>query len=359
MPPAFPSKPPILVQTRPELQRLAQRLLVAPRVGVDTESNGFYAYFERVCLVQFTVAEDDYVVDALAFDDLQPLAAVFASPAVEKIFHAAEFDIISLKRDYGFEMAHLFDTMLAARMLGWRRYGLANILAEQFGVQQDKRFQRVDWGRRPLRSEELQYARLDTHYLPALRDLEWAELQARGRSGQAREAFQRLTQVQGEARSFAPDGYLRLAGARDLDPQGLHVLRALYRLRDAEARRADRAPFRVIPDSALVSLSQSLPTAVEELAHVRALTPRLRGRFGSKIVKTVQEALQEPPHTPTRRRGSPPDPEAQERYESLREWRRQVAEGEGVEPDVILPNQVLKDLVDSRPRTREGLIAID
>ncbi|MGQ9716051.1 MAG: ribonuclease D, partial [Anaerolineae bacterium] len=139
----LPTDPPTLVETQADLDRLVKRLLRAERVGVDTESNGFYAYFERVCLVQLAVDGEDYVVDPLAVPDLSGLGEVFASPQVEKVFHAAEFDLISLKRDYGFRFANLFDTMLAARILGWKRYGLGSILEERFGVHQDKWFQRA------------------------------------------------------------------------------------------------------------------------------------------------------------------------------------------------------------------------
>ncbi|MBC7223171.1 MAG: ribonuclease D [Anaerolineae bacterium] len=354
-----PTEPPTLVETQGALDRLAARLLQARRVGVDTESNGFYAYFERVCLIQFAVNGDDYVVDPLAISDLSSLGEVFASPRVEKIFHAAEFDVISLKRDYGFRFANLFDTMLAARILGWKRYGLGSILEERFGVRQDKRFQRTDWGRRPLTPAQLEYARLDVHYLPALRDIQYEELVRRGRWERAQEAFARVAEVQGVARSFALDGYLRLRGARDLTPRQLQVLKALYRYRDRQARRLDRAPFRVIPDRTLVALSQALPQDEADLAHIAGLTPRLRRQFGRGILQTVRRALREPlreeqraPHEP------PPDPAVKERYEALREWRRQVARAEGVEPDVVLSNHVLWELATRRPTTRQALAQV-
>lgn len=354
----LPTEPPILVETQADLDRLVKRLLRAERVGVDTESNGFYAYFERVCLVQLAVDGEDYVVDPLAVPDLSGLGEVFASPQVEKVFHAAEFDLISLKRDYGFRFANLFDTMLAARILGWKRYGLGSILEERFGVHQDKRFQRADWGQRPLTPAHLEYARLDVHYLPVLRDLQYEALVRRGRWEKAREAFARLAEVPGEARTFDLEGYLRLPGARDLTPRQLHVLRTLYRYRDREARRLDRAPFRVLPDGVLVALSQACPQDEGGLARVPGLTPRLRRQFGRGILETVRRALREEPAKPPHGTWEPSDRAVRDRYKALREWRREVARTEGVEPDVVLSNQVLWELAMRAPATPEELAQV-
>lgn len=352
------TRPPILVQTQPQLARLAERFRHAGRIGVDTESDGFYAYFEKVCLIQFAVEGEDFLVDPLALPDLSPLREVFASPQVEKVFHAAEFDVISLKRDYGFRFANLFDTMAAARVLGWRRYGLASILAERFGVQQDKRFQRTNWAQRPLNPSQLEYARRDVHYLPALRDIQHEELARRGRLGRAQEAFERLCRLPANPRTFDLDGYLRLPGARDMSPERLHVLKALYQFRDEQARHLDRVPFRVIPDRALVALSEVCPCTGAALEGIPGLTPPLRKRFGSGILRTVQRALRERPAASQTMTIQPMDRRSRERYQALRQWRRQVAEAEGVEPDVILPNRVLKDLARQRPISQEELAGI-
>ncbi len=346
------------METQAALDHLVERLLQAERVGVDTESNGFYAYFERVCLVQLAVDGDDYIVDPLAVPNLSGLGEVFASPRVEKVFHAAEYDLISLKRDHGFHFVNLFDTMLAARILGWKRYGLGSILEERFGVHQDKRFQRADWGQRPLTRAHLEYARLDVHYLPALRDLQYEALVRQGRWEKAREAFARLAEVPGETRTFDLDGYLRLPGARDLTPQQLHVLRALYRYRDQEARRLNRAPFRVLPDRALVALGQTCPKDEAELACIPGLTSHLRRQFGRGILETVRRALQEQPEAPKHTAWGPADRATRDRYEALREWRRRVAQAEGVEPDVILPNQVLWELAVRTCTTPEELAQV-
>ena len=168
--------PPVWVEDTKALKQMVEELSTQPRIAVDTESNSLHAYRERVCLIQFTGDKKDYLVDPLAIDDLSLLAPLFANPKIEKIFHAAEYDLICLSRDFGFEFANLFDTMQAARILGYKYVGLDNILSEKFGIKVDKRHQKANWGARPLSSAQLEYARRDTHYLGDLRDLLEKEL---------------------------------------------------------------------------------------------------------------------------------------------------------------------------------------
>ena len=173
--------PPVMVETPADLSTMLNRLKSQSMIAVDTESNSLYAYQEQVCLIQISDTDTDYIVDALAFDDFPELGAIFANPGQEKVFHGADYDIGTLRRDYGFEFANIFDTMIASRILGIKHYGLANLLSERFDVHLNKKMQKYDWGRRPLNREALDYARLDTHYLIALRDQLKREIDHRGR----------------------------------------------------------------------------------------------------------------------------------------------------------------------------------
>ena len=141
--------PPLWVNTEQSLARMIADLSSQPRLAVDTESNSLHAYRERVCLIQFSTPQADYILDPLEFADLSPLAPVFQEPAIEKIFHAVEYDLICLRRDYGFSLANLFDTMQAARILGYPAVGLDRLLNEKFGILVDKRYQKADWAARP------------------------------------------------------------------------------------------------------------------------------------------------------------------------------------------------------------------
>ena len=175
-----PLPPPIFITDPADLERLVHALADCPAVAVDTESNSLHAYRERVCLIQFSTPDADYIVDPIRVADLGALAPLFANPDQQKVFHAAEYDLVCLKRDYRFTFTNIFDTMSAARTLGWPKVGLADILASHFGATLNKKYQRADWKRRPLTPEQLDYARFDTHYLVALRDKQFQALSEAG-----------------------------------------------------------------------------------------------------------------------------------------------------------------------------------
>jgi ribonuclease D len=181
---------PVLIESADRFADLIADLGSQARLAVDTESNSLHAYQEKVCLIQFSTPDEDYVLDPLALADLAPLGPTFADPAIEKIFHASEYDILCLRRDYGFTFANIFDTMQAGRILGRKQAGLDRLLEEKFSVKINKRFQKADWAVRPLSRDLLLYARLDTHYLIPLRDILKGELEAHGLWQLAQEDFE-------------------------------------------------------------------------------------------------------------------------------------------------------------------------
>jgi ribonuclease D len=208
--------PPVLIATSDALASFVERLAAVDTVAVDTESNSLHAYRERVCLLQFSTATGDYIIDPIALPDLSSLAPVFADPSKEKILHAAENDLLCLSRSFGFTFANVFDTMTAARALGWTQVGLASILEAQFGVVLDKKHQRADWGHRPLPAEMLDYARLDTHYLPALRQRQYEALVEAGYWEEALDEFDRLARTRAGRNAPDPMAFWRVKGATDL-----------------------------------------------------------------------------------------------------------------------------------------------
>ena len=349
----------MLVNTPEGLQEMLYRIAAAPAIGVDTESNSLYAYQERVCLIQFSVPGEDYLVDPLALDDLSPLGPLLASPDTEKVFHAAEYDVMVLHRDHGFEVKHVFDTMVASRIVGWTRYGLASLLEEHFGVYTDKRMQRTNWGQRPLTEDQIEYARVDTHYLLPLRDRLISELEARHRLKEAQAAFERVSEARWTKKGFDGDGFWRLKGASDLTDQEVAVLRKLYQYREDRARELDRPPFKVLTDHTLVRLSQEMPVSHAELGRVSGIPRRLPARERRNLLQVIEEGLRAPAPVRPRRRGARPDEEAVDRYEALRGWRRERAKERGVEPDVVLSNRTLHAIADENPTSTQALEAIE
>jgi ribonuclease D len=351
--------PYVWIDTPLALNEMLVSLRDSPTLAVDTESDSLYVYFEKVCLIQFSIPGVDYLVDPLAVD-VTPIGEIFADASCEKIFHAAEYDILCLKRDYGFTFVNLFDTMIAARVLGWKRYGLGAILRDRFNVRPDKRMQRYNWGIRPLPEEALNYARLDTHFLLPLRELQVAELQVRNRLIEAQQAFQRQTRVEPTPKVFNPNDFWRIRGARDLLPIEQAVLRQLYIFRDEHARKLNRPPFKVVNDATLVRLAQSRPTDLRSLGRIKGLSYRMRHHAGNSLLEAIAKGLKaSPPSYPRNHRNHHPGEETLARYEALRAWRKDVAKARRVEPDVILPNSTLMALAKHAPRTAKALAEVE
>ncbi len=328
-----------------------------PRLAVDLEANSLYVYREEVCLIQISIPGQDYIVDPTADLDLSGLGKLFANPAVEKVFHAAEYDLILVKRQYGWELNNLFDTMWAARILGIERVGLANMLEAEFGVQLDKHFQRANWCRRPLSSDELAYAQADTHFLLALRDRLAARLEAGGHIAEAEEIFAEQTNVQPPTVVFDPDAFWTMNGARRLSPQGKAILRALAIYRDQAAERRNRPHFKILQDKTLLEIAQEAPRDRAALARLHGMSPGQVSRYGRDILRIVRENLgARAPRRPPRPPRLPQD--VVERYELLRIWRRDKGQARGVESDVILSREAMWALAREHPQSRDALAGI-
>lgn len=329
-------------------------------MGVDTESNSLFAYYHRVCLIQISLPDCDYVIDPLAVN-VEPLAALFADPARLKIFHAAENDILGLKRDYDFSFATIFDTMLAARILGWPQAGLGAILSIQYDAHLNKSLQRADWGRRPLNPELLAYAQLDTHYLLSLRVEQEAELKAKNRWEEAQESFDRLPLVEWVEKPFDPEGFWSLPGVRTLADDGLPVLRELYLWRENQARREDRPPFKVLDQRTIIELSRQQPATFGALRSISGMSDSQVRRYGDAILHAITRGLKAPtPQPPRRANGrSRPDAKTHERFDALRTWRTERARQRGVDPDVVLTNDQLLTISRHAPATLSALAALD
>jgi ribonuclease D len=344
---------PIWVNTPAALKRMAADLGRYPMVAVDTESNGLHAYQEQVCLLQFSTGETDYLVDPLSLQDLSSLGPLFANPAVEKVFHAAEYDILCLKRDFGFRFVSLFDTMQAARILGRKEMGLGNILAVEFGLDLDKRYQRSNWGRRPLTPAMQAYARLDSHYLIELRERLRAELEEKDLLALAQEDFQRLCQIPAAPLEIPSDSCWKVAGSQEITPRQAAILQSLCDFRDQQARYANLPTFRIVSNQVLLEIALADPQSIDELSRVPGLTGSIFDRHGLGMMEAIERGEQAEPLYPSRNHR--PGQAFIKRLEELRKWRKEIAQEWGVESDVVLPRDVLVDLAETNPQNLELL----
>ncbi len=283
---------PVWVDTTDGLRQMCASLLRQPRIAIDTEANSLHAFREQVCLVQFSIPHVDYLLDPLTLHDLTPLADMFSSPNIEKVFHAAEYDLLGLQRDYGFTFTNIFDTMLAARILGYKQLGLGSLLAEKFQVEIDKRFQKADWGARPLPPDLVDYARLDTHYLLELRDTLEAELREKDRIDLAREDFRRSCYVTNGSR-HPKERWERIDGHQDLTPRGRTTLNELCLSREKIAERLNRPLFKVLGDHVLLKLAQTEPDSIDALKSA-GLSERQIDRFGRAMLEAIHRGQTSP-----------------------------------------------------------------
>jgi len=341
-----PLSPPVWVATQPELQALVHELSKQPSVAVDTESNSLHAYREQVCLIQFSTEDTDYLVDPLALDDISLLGDIFASSKVEKIFHAAEYDLICLKRDFDFSVTNIFDTRWAVRVLGYAGDGLDRLLKEKFEVEVNKKYQKADWGTRPLSDEQINYARLDTHYLLPLKDILQTELEEKDLLQLACEDFERACDI--EIPAAKPMLWERMANNHGFTPRELTILKEVYECREHIAEELDRPPFKVMSDKQLFDIARMVPQHLDELFGL-GLSNRQGMRWGKAILQAVEKGQNAPlvkPHQPKR-----PDDAYLSRLDALKTWRKYTARKMHVESDVVLPRSLMESIAGEGPRS--------
>jgi ribonuclease D len=357
----------VLVAARDHAAALAASLEAAPRLALDCEAAGFHRYSDRLCLVQLTVGGQTYVVDPLAFDPSGLLRGPLERPDVAVLMHGSDFDLRLLRRDLGIRVAGLFDTQIAASLLGEEALGLAALLESRLGVRLSKKHQRADWAERPLNDEMLEYAADDTRYLPQLADRLADEVARAGRTAWVEEECRAL-----EAAADAPDEpaepedpVVRVKGARRLSPRQATALRAALEWRDEVARARDRALFRVVGDAPLVEAVATRPRSVEDLERVKGFPRGLARSEGRDLLKRLDavaamddSALRPYPSVANRGPGRPP-PELEELVDALKVARNGRAEALGLPRGTLLANGVLLDIARARPRDREELEAVE
>ncbi|HEY3476330.1 MAG TPA: HRDC domain-containing protein [Anaerolineales bacterium] len=347
--------PPVWVDKPTLFNKMLGDLSAQPRLAVDTESNSLHAYREQVCLIQFTTPDKDYVIDPLALHDMSALGPIFNNPNIEKIFHAAEYDLICLRRDFGFQFSNLFDTMHAARVLGYPFVGLDNLLAEKFQFEMDKRHQKADWAVRPLSAAQLDYARLDTHFLFDLRDVLQAELKEKDRLQIAHEDFARACNVDIAKEKSNGTSWRRFSLRKDISPRELTVLSELCLSRDRIAERMNRPVFKVISDSILLDIARNLPEKDVDLAGL-GLSAKQIQLWGSEILEAVKRGAVAP--LVAREHVKRPSDKTLKRLEKLKNWRKKVAQELGVESDIVLPKSYLNSLAEHPPKSLQELETI-
>ena len=334
----------------------------AETVALDTEAASFHRFIDRIYLLQLSTRSATAILDPLGIGKPATLGTLLESPRVEVVFHDADYDLRLLHQDYGWHASHLFDTRVAAQLLGIRTFGLAALLEKYLDVRLDKKHQRADWSQRPLPQDMLDYAAQDTMYLLDLRDRLQEELERMGRWGWAREEFGRLEGTKWEPAADDGSSFLRLKGARDLTRRQLAILRELVAWRDGVARELDRATFRVAGNEVLLEVARQAPRAVEALSAIKGMPRGIVERRGREVVDAVERGLAVPddqlpkfPRSPRWDR----DPDFETRVNRLRAAREKVAQWLDMDPGFLVSRERLETIARKRPKSVEELKALD
>jgi len=352
---------PLIIDTPDGLAGVLDDVLAAPVVALDTEADSFHHYYEKLCLIQVATPDREALVDPLAGLELRPLVALMEAKPL--VVHGGDYDLRLLNRHFGFVPGELFDTMLAAQLLGQKELSLAALIQRYFGVVMDKRVQRADWSRRPLPPDLAAYALGDIRYLLPLAERLAAELTAAGRLAWHQETCRRLSAVRFSPREPDPEREWRLRGSHALSPRALAVLRELWKWREMLARDRDVAAFRIIGNDFLVSLAAAAAKRGAEGIPPEVKLPRnVTGPLREGLTAAIASALALPPGAwpilPERER-QPQDPTLGPRVARLREVRDAAARRLHLDPALLAPRSALVAIAAARPSRLEELRDLD
>jgi ribonuclease D len=343
------------------VERFTSEISATREIALDTEGASFHRFVDRIYLLQLSTRQHHAVIDPLPIGVPSGLGALLEDPSVEVVFHDADYDLRLLQQDYGWSVRTIFDTRIAAQLLGYTAFGLAALLERFFEVKLDKKHQRADWSMRPLTEGMLDYAAQDTRHLLQLRDQLASELERTGRTAWAREEFSLLegTRWQDETPGTA---YLRVKGARDLNRRELAVLRELVPWRDAVAGSLDRATFRVLGNEQLLDIARTQPRTKEALGKVKGMPRAVLEQRGEELLDAVRRALAVPetelPKFPRAARWDR-DPEFDARVSALKTARDAAAKRLQLDPGVLCSRDRLEAVARRNPATVDEVAEVN
>jgi ribonuclease D len=341
------------------LAGLACKLQSCRAIALDTESDSLYHHFAKVCLVQLATGEGEaFLVDTLELRELSALGPVLADAGIVKVLHGADYDVTTLKRDFGFQFRSLFDTMIAARLLGRTELGLAAVARSELGVTLSKENQKDDWSRRPLTPQQEAYAAADVLHLVPIRDRLEAQLAAVGRLEWLREECDSVAALEPAARKSDPEAYLAIRGARRLPPRALAALRELHAWRERRAEQTDTPTFRVLGNETLLRLAEERPTDLRGLPGLPQRLLREPGELLAALRRAEalpDDALPVPVRVP---RPVVPD-DVVRRGDRLKAWRRTKAAELRLDVSVVLPQRLIDRVASAAPRDLGALQQVE
>lgn len=331
-----------VIDTAQDLEQFLETLKSASWVAVDTEADSLHAYPEKICLIQISTASGDRIVDPLAGFGIGSLLSALAQH--DLIMHGSDYDLRLFRKHHQFVPKAIFDTMLAARLLGITQFSLSNLVEKFLQVKLEKGPQKANWAMRPLTPRMEAYARNDTRFLKPLSDQLRAELQAKGRLEWHSESCARLVKDCARVPEADPDQIWRIKGSHRLSRPALAVLRELYHWRDREALRANKPPYFILSHELLVHLAVQHTSggAIDPLLP-RSMSDRRRGALHKALEDGKALPADRHPHIP-RTIGHRPTEAERRRFAELQARRDVQATRLGIDPTLIASRAELSSL---------------
>lgn len=350
------------IRTARELEGLVGELAGCRALGIDTEGDSLHHYAEKVCLIQLAIlGGGSCLVDPLALPDLAPLAPIMADPKILKVVHGGDNDVTSMRRDFGFTFRTMFDTAIAARLLGDTELGLQALVRNELGVELSKGSQKDDWSKRPLTAKQEAYALADVDHLFALATNLTRRLAEADRTEWAREEFEALAALPAAVKKRGPDDFLRIKGSAKLSRRQQAVLRELYLWREERAAKADRPPFKIVGPEVLLGLAELAAPTIEDVEDAFASYPR-QAREVDVVFEAITRGLELPDAELPRREHVEQvamPAAARARVEALRTWRTAAAARLKLDPSIVMSQRVLERIALAGPRTLDELAAVE
>ena len=326
-------------------------------LALDTEGASFHRFVDRIYLLQLSTRDQHAIIDPLPIGTPGLLGEIVQDPRVEIVFHDADYDLRLLRQDYGWQIRNVFDTRIAAQLIGLKAFGLAALLERSFGLKLDKKHQRADWSMRPLTADMLDYAAQDTMHLLGLRDILHEELRQKGRLEWAQEEFLRLENI-GWAQEEPGQAFLKVKGARDLTRRELALFKELVVWRDAAALKLDRATFRVVSNEVLFEAVRTAPTSKDALGRIKGMPRGILERAADEILAAIERGQAVPeadlPRFPKSARWDR-DPDFDHKVGALKAVRDEVAAALELDPGVLCSRDRMEQVARSLPAETEVL----
>ena len=353
--------PYIFVDTQPAFEDLISKLSSQKYISIDTESNSLFAYRGRLCLLQIASDNIHAIVDPLKVD-ISSFETVLADNNIEKIFHSAEADIKTLKLEFNVKIRNIFDVMLAAKYMGTRKCGLESMVGSYFDVKLDKKFQKANWGARPLSEEMLKYAIGDVNYLKKLRNIFHTDLKKANFLNEIEEEFVKLTNLEVKESRFDKNGYLNYGASRKLNMLSLAVLKEIYIAREKTASKLDVPSFKVISEDLMVNLSRNPHHALNNLKEYKGISKYVYNKHAEWIRNAIKCGLKEKTVIIPKRIISKEKMEhfekSKERIKKLKRWRIDTARKRNMLSEVIIEGEILERIAYNNPKNMEALSQI-